>query len=218
MDSLLKLEFEEKKRIYLKSLGTRMDIPTLSPSSNAFPSPSSLSPPFLSSLHQSSKSLTGSDAVYFPKFLVFDPLYLFSLAFLYLYRYSVIQRFVDPNCISTFASLHSLIPEFKGDVIVLTSVDSMNTAECVSSYKLLISSLKGMCESSEEIKVSSKWRDLDDRKTGILELLNVAISKKGDGMTRAVTYPKNNRLDQNVCFFFFFFSHFPTFLIFFFSI
>ena len=81
---------------------------------------------------------------------------------------------------------------------MLTSVDAMNTAECISSYKLLIGSLSGMCDSTEDLKIDPKWKVVDDRKAGILELLNNAISKKGDGMTRAVTYPKTNRMDQHV--------------------
>ena len=144
------------------------------------------------------KGVTGVDELCFPKFLVFDPLYLFTLSFLYLFRFAVTQRFVDPRCISTFASLHSLIPEIKGDVIMMTSVDSMNTAECISSYKLLRSALRGICDSPKEIGLARRWKEVDDQKAMIFELLNVAISKKGEGMTRAVTYPRTTRMDQNV--------------------
>ena len=130
--------------------------------------------------------------------VVFDVEYLFRLCYCYIHRFIDANRIFDPDSVTIFASLIQLTPQVKQSQLKAEGSDAYNTAEYVSSYKLLLGALNSVSQNVAKTKIPAKFDRLSEVEKLAVEQLNVAIGRRGDGMAKAVVPPRGSRMDNHV--------------------
>jgi hypothetical protein len=130
--------------------------------------------------------------------MVFDFEYLFRLSYCYIFRFIDSNRIVDMESVTNLASLIHLTPKIRVLILKVDGADAHNTAEYVTSYKLLMGALHSVSHTVTKTKIPGKFTRLSETQRLAVEALNLALARRGEGMSKAVVPPRGSRIDAHV--------------------